>query len=241
MLVWRSGFEKGFPGEWHTFSDGSFLSPGRKATDRLEAWSVVDKDHFSKVLAGSRSYKGWAISGRTDGKKHRAYPVLHSNIRSPLVNSFWIYFETDYRLLQSQPENWISFATFSNSLQWKDLFTLSISERGIIHMWNLDWRYVEAPKTFPVRRWVRLTVYIDYASGAVVVWQDGVRIMFGNYRKGTQMALRRAHWGLYTSPKVTSTTVYQDEVAIWKLSTPWRSNEEPPAPYKIRYNAGALP
>ena len=243
-LVWRSGFEKGFPSsEWSRYDNGSFLPSGKPIAGRKAAWAIIGKRSFAKILAGSSSYKGWVIESKKDSKTHRAYPGLQTKILSPLVNSFWVYIDVDYENLQRRPggrSDWISFATYSNDPEWNDVFTLSINQRGILHMHHLNWKHVQKPKPFPVQRWVRITVYIDFGSGEVVVWQDGKRVLTGNYDKGSEDALRQAHWGMYSNNKVSSGIMFNDEVAIWTLSEPWKSEQEPPAPYKIKFNAGAL-
>ena len=54
---------------------------------------------------------------------------------------------------------------------------------------------------FPLRRSVRMTVYIEYnaTAGYGQAWQDGVA-MFAVARVANVTALKRAHWGLYATP-----------------------------------------
>jgi uncharacterized membrane protein YgcG len=194
-----------------------------------EAWTIVDTSD-PHVFAGSHAYKGWPFA--VQGESHRAYPLVHLDVPSPLVNSFMVWLDVDYDQL-SAPE-WIHFATWCNNPDW-NVHTMSVRDRKL-EMAHLSWSYIgPAPQPdFPLQQWVRFTAYINYegASGYVRVWQDGVPVLEGTYTNTTGTNLQRAHWGWYSSGSIDQGVQYNDEIQIWTLSEPLTDlNTEPPSPY----------
>ena len=114
------------------------------------------------LAVGKKLYKGW-VHGARDGP-HRAYPVLHANIPSPLVNSFMVYLEVDY---SSMGENWIHLASWGNNIAWY-VFTMSVRNRKL-EMAHLHWRWIgpQPQPDFPVGKWVRITAYTHFTSGSL--------------------------------------------------------------------------
>jgi hypothetical protein len=231
---WRSGFETGFPGEeWLDYDGGAWTESGVPNPGLTEAWTIVDPGTWPHVLAGEHAYKGWILDASSDGSSHRAYPGIHVDIPSPLVNRFWVWLEADYDAM-SDPE-WIHFATWGNNPDW-EVHTMSVRRRRV-EMAHLDWSYIgpEPQPDFPLGRWVRFTVYIHYppaGDGHVHVWQDGVPVLEGHYTTRTGQNLMRAHWGMYASGSVDQGTQYNDEIQIWSLTEPLTDfTTEPPSPY----------
>jgi len=194
-----------------------------------EAWTIVDTSD-PNVPAGSHAYKGWPIAAQADS--HRAYPVLHSDIASPLVNSFLVYLDVDYDALAV--EEWVHFATWGNNPDWA-VHTMSVRDRKL-EMAHLTWSYIgPAPQPdFPLRQWVHMTAYIDYqgAEGYIRVWQDGAAVLEGTYTTVAGTSLQRSHWGWYSSGSITQGVQYNDEVQIWQLDAPLSDlDTEPASPY----------
>jgi hypothetical protein len=78
---------------------------------------------------------------------------------------------------------------------------------------------------FPLRQWVRFSVYILYqgTTGVVQVWQDGIPMLRAevsvlDQHPGTR--LRTAHWGMYASGEIDHGVQYNDDIAICSLSAP---------------------
>lgn len=226
--AWSSGFEEGFPGEWLDWDDGSFTSNGTVNSGMSEAWTIVRGGDVT--YAGDHVYRGWPVAQKSDS--HRAYPVIHVDIPSPLVNSFMVYLDVDYNALSDT--DWVHFATWGNNPDW-NVHTLSVRDRKL-EMAHLSWRYIGpgSQPDFPLRRWVRLTTYIHYqgSEGTVRLWQDGVPMLEGTYTQAAGRNLMRAHWGWYSNGAVTRGVQYNDEIQIWTLSGPLQDLEsEPPSPY----------
>ncbi len=233
---WSSGFEQGFPGEWLDYDGGQYTASGVPNSGFNEAWTIVDASD-PLVFAGSHAYRGWPTAVQTDS--HRAYPVLHTDLPTPLVNSFMVYLDLDYDRLGDG--EWVHFATWGNNPDWQ-VHTMSVRARRL-EMAHLDWSYIgPTPQPeFPLRRWVRFTAYLYYqgATGYVRVWQDGEPMLEGTYTTVAGTNLMRAHWGWYSSGSIDQGVQYNDEIQIWTLGSPLTDLEpEPPSPYGVPSGTG---
>jgi hypothetical protein len=227
--AWRSGFETGFPGEWLDYDNGSFTASGTPNAGKNEAWTIVDASD-PLVPHGAHAYKGWPTAAQADS--HRAYPGVHLDVPSPLVNSFLVYLDLDYAKLSAT--EWVHFATWGNNPNW-NVHTMSVRDRKL-EMAHLSWSYIgPSPQPdFPLKKWVRFTAYIRYqgAQGYIRVWQDGLAVLEGTYTQVSGTNLMRAHWGWYSSGSIDHGVQYNDEIQIWRLSEPLTDLVvEPASPY----------
>ena len=237
-LVWESGFENGFPGEWLDYDNGAYSPDGTMPDGRVAAWTIIDQSSGEPVFAGEHSYKGWIVGPDTDS--HRAYPVLHTDIETPLVNTFRVYLDVDYDVLGDE---WIHFGTWGNEEDgtgvWA-LHTMSVRYRLLefAHTDPFGGEYIgpEPTPEFPLRQWVRFTVYLHYQgdTGFVQVWQDGVPMLRADVAQladypGTR--LTRAHWGMYAGLTASQGAQYNDEIQIWQLDAPLTDFETEPDCY----------
>jgi len=214
-LVWSSGFEQGFPGEWLDYDSGAWTASGVPNGGANEAWTIVDAAGAPSIVDGAHVYKGWPVAAQAES--HRAYPGFHSDIPSPLINSFWVYQELDYDQLTA-PE-WVHFATWGNNVDW-EVHTMSVRDRRL-EMAHLSWSWIgPTPQPdFPLDRWVHFTAYIDYTdNGYIRVWQDGVPVLEGNYTARSGNNLMRSHWGWYSSGSIDQGVQYNDEIRVCTLS-----------------------
>jgi hypothetical protein len=232
--AWYSGFEQGFPGEFLDYDNGTYTDQDAPNPGKTEAWSIVGADKFSDILVGEHVYKGWVTGEAADS--HRAYPVVYLDVPTPLVNSFWVYLDVDYDKLDPQTD-WVHFGTWANNEDW-NVHTMSVLGRKLEMAHLKSWSYIgQQPQAdFPLRQWVRLTVYIHYppgGDGSVCVWQDGEAVLAGQWDAVQGQNLRRAHWGEYAAKSVDHGTQYNDEIQIWTLSEPLPgcSGAEPASPY----------
>lgn len=232
--LFYSGFENGFPGEFTDYDDGTLTDEDVPNNGKNEAWSIVGEDKFPEILAGEKVYKGW-ITG-PQGSSHRAYPVLHTDLPTPLVNSFWVWLDVDYDKLDPQTD-WVHVGTWGNNPEWT-VHTMSVLDKKL-HMAHLDgYKYIGPmpQEPFPLRKWVRITVYLYYpevGDGLVCAWQDGVPVMTGKWTKADGPNLQRTHWGMYAAGSVDHGVQYNDEIQIWSLDEqlPGCDVAEPVSPY----------
>ncbi len=236
-LQWSSGFEQGFPGEWLDYDNGAWSPDGTMPPGRVSAWTIIDDDSGEPIRSGEHAYKG-AIEG-ADVDSHRAYPGIHTNLETPLVNTFWVWLEADYDAMD--PAEWIHFGTWGNDDamgggQWA-LHTMSVRDRRLefAHTDPFAGEYIgpQPQPEFPRGQWVRFTAYLHYegTEGFVQVWQDGTPMLRASVVQlatfpGT--ALRTAHWGMYASAETNQGTQYNDDVVIWSLAEPLADLEAEP-------------
>lgn len=228
-LRWRSGFENGVPGEWLNYIN-NYFSHGN-ITGAL-GWTLVTPT-AGPVYSGNYAFKGSVLGfyGQNGGVR-RAYPLLNTNIPTPMVNTFMVYLDVDYNVMTTY-NDWISIATYTNHpdiINWPDIHSISIVNRrlelGHMESPGFSGQYVgPAPQPeFPTRRWVRITTYIQYESsgrGRVDVWQDGVRVLTGIQQSTTNgTTMTAGHWGLYTNDATWQAHLYNDDISIWSLNQP---------------------
>jgi Polysaccharide lyase len=223
-LAWSSGFEKGFPGEWLNYDNGSWSAGGSMPAARVSAWTIIKKSSGKPVYAGSHGYKGWIVGKASDS--HRAYPVVHLKAKTPLVNTFMVYLDADYSKMSSS--EWIHFGTWGNAKKWA-LHTMSVRNKKLefAHTSPQSGTYI-GPKPqpqFPLGKWVRFTAYLHYkgTTGFVQVWQDGVAVFKADVSQlssASGTTLERAHWGMYASKETSQGIQYNDEIRVWTLAAP---------------------
>lgn len=188
--AWSSGFERGFPGEWLNYENGFTIDQVDIFGEKKNAWSIVNETEAPGVIEGKHAYKGWVWASQKES--HRAYPVIHTDIATPLVNVFWVWLDIDYDLMAIN--DWIHFATWANNPDWH-VHTMSVRDR-FLRMAHLDSSYIgPIPRPdFPLRQWVRLTSYIHYygEEGYIRVWQDGVPMLEGYYSNHSGFNLMRS-------------------------------------------------
>jgi len=228
-LVWSSGFENGFPGEWLDYDNGSFSPTGTMPSGRVSAWTIIDSSSGEPIFSGEHGYRGWIIGAASES--HRAYPGIHTDIPTPAVNTFMVNLDADYSQMGSS--EWIHFGTWGNEDDqgngvWA-LHTMSVRDSRLefAHTDPFSGEYIGPTPVpdFPLRQWVRFTVYILYenTTGFVQVWQDGVPMLRAEVSQlasnpGTR--LTRAHWGMYASAETTQGIQYNDDIRVWTLAQP---------------------
>ena len=201
-----------------------------------EAWTIVDGSEVTGgAIHGDKVYKGWLLNAASES--HRAYPCIHCDYASPLVNSWWVYLDTDYANFPSG--GWHHFGTWGNNPDW-DVHTMSVLGNGKLEMAHIDSFEVLGVNDMPLRRWVRFTVYVEYAPAGknlIFAWMDSTPVMSAKNIKPGGSNLMRAHWGLYTSSNLFEGIQYNDDIQIWDLSEPWTDfSRVPPSPYDTSVN-----
>jgi hypothetical protein len=235
-LVWESGFENGFPGEWDTYDSGSWSPDGSMPLDRVSAWTIVDAG-VEPVFSGDHGYKGWIWGPSNDS--HRAYPGISLMAATPIVNTFMVRLDVDYDLLGGE---WIHFGTWGNFLAEDQsglyaLHTMSVRERKLefahTEPFLGEWIGPEPAPDFPTGQWVRFTVYAHYEgdTGFVQAWQDGVPVLRATVAQlatnpGTWLSY--AHWGMYAGATASTGVQYNDDIRIWRLDAPLDDLEAEP-------------
>jgi hypothetical protein len=79
--------------------------------------------------------------------------------------------------------------------------------------------YQNTHRPFPRGRWVRVTTWLDLdpQRGAAAVWQDG-KLMSAAPVRGGDGTLDQLHLGLYAHPSLTSGSVRNDDIAVFRAT-----------------------
>jgi hypothetical protein len=215
--VFATGFEN------ETDLAGFYVTPQSPLT-RHEVRSGV-------AHSGTRAHVAWLTglvgTEPVDGPNHRGYPTIQLQKRpvgtcaTPCLVEFWAWLD-DIDLRRGE---WVSLATFSSdpSDQWSRVVTVNVGSEGWLHLFHvpehgLGERLLQRTDiAFPQRRWVRITTWLDLdpQHGAAAVWQDGVLVSAARVRGGDG-SLDQMHFGLYAAPSLTSATVMNDDIAVYR-------------------------
>jgi hypothetical protein len=183
--------------------------------------------------AGTRAHVGWLTgaigSEPVDGPNHRGYPTIQLPKRpvgtcvTPCLVQFWARL-SDVDLGRGE---WFSLATFSSdpSDRWSRVITVNVGWEGWLHLFHVpdpgigDRVLQRTDIPFPQDRWVRITTWLDLDPdhGAAAVWQDGVLVSAARVNGGDG-SLDQMHFGLYAPPSLTSATVINDDIAVFRVT-----------------------
>lgn len=149
------------------------------------------------------------------------------------MNTFMVNLDTDYARMSGT--DWIHLGTWGNNDpaartgKWA-LHTLGVIGGGRLefaHTAPFSGEYIgPLPRpAFPLRKWVRMTVYVLYqgTTGFVQAWQDGIPMLRGQVpylEKYPGIRLMTAHWGMYASKETTQGVQYNDDIRICRLDVP---------------------
>jgi hypothetical protein len=158
-----------------------------------------------------------------------------------VVNTFWSYLDVPYDFGGGR---WMSLWTVNSACDYSErVVTLGFEDasRRITpaHVWDTGGRVEWSPgaPAFPLRRWTRVTVYVNYHRGELHVWQDGVSVVHATFsRPSTDLC--QWHWGAYSSGDNTDLVLFEDDMSLWKLEEPltdfsrepWLERATPPCP-----------
>ena len=177
---------------------------------------------FSVVLdpigaSGDMVYRGVITGSSADS--HRLYPLVEFSpcIRGPYRSSFLVW--ADFPPLERR--GWVSFATYTNTDKWLDLFGVNLGfvdgeERLVLfHTPRMGQGvYVTDRKVaFPLKTWVTVDVEVDNAG--IRLYQDGVLVVHAEKEWGPGgVKLCAAHWGLYAEGKNREGVIMNDRISI---------------------------
>lgn len=182
-----------------------------------------------RVHRGSLAHKAWLTGTaptvpEVDGPNHRGYPTvqlqrLGGGYAGAWLVELWVWLDATLA-----PGQWFSLATFSpdSSNSWLPVVTVNVGAEGTLSTFHvprmgLAEREFQTTQLYPMRRWVRVTTYIDFRSdGAIATWQDGTLTSAARVEGGTG-TLQQAHFGLYAPPDLLQGLVFNDDLTIWHL------------------------
>ncbi|MDQ3034787.1 MAG: hypothetical protein M3Y87_20420 [Myxococcota bacterium] len=229
--MWRDDFETGDHSRW---TSGSYQDSWGDSCQNTALSTVHPSGgrycQRSEIVCASsspegvhRGYGGLQWSGDT---VLPSYTNTGTGMDAPngIVTTFHTWLEPGYSFGDGR---WVSLFTINPTCGYTErVITLGLDQRdGILrsaHHWPEGTMTIEpgAPP-MPLGRWVRITVYVNFYSGDMHVWQDGRSI---EHVAGIARATRTMcqwHWGLYASGDNTDIAMYEDDMVVWKLGERW--------------------
>jgi hypothetical protein len=225
QLVWYEDFESGDYARWSSVdydSGWSSCTNNRFADNRFVS---VGHSHKSRIKCASETglHRGYGLL-RFDGDAL----VPSISIASPggiesehgVVVTFWTWLKAPAGFGDGR---WVSLFTVTDdcSNAWEGVVTLGLQdETGRLAPAHVDsWDWVPGAPAFPLRQWVRTTIYLNYHDGAMHVWQDGEKVCHASFqRPGTSLC--QWHFGLYGSGDNEDVVLYEDDLRITRLAAP---------------------
>ena len=151
---------------------------------------------------------------------HRLYPVfmLPECYRGGYTSTFSVWADLPPHSAQ---RGWISFATYTNKLDWKDLFGVNLGhENGqdclvLFHVPEFGkgnfTRFSSIP--FPMKTWVTISVKVD-DTGIMLFQNDRLAAEAKKNWGPDGVGLCEAHWGLYGQGKTAGGLLLNDDLSI---------------------------
>jgi hypothetical protein len=112
-------------------------------------------------------------------------------------------------------------ATHDCSNNWSQVLTLNIDDPSMrlkpVHVDAVQ--YAPGAPAMPLRQWTRITVYMNFYTGDMHVWQNGAKVCNAWFSRPSGR-ICQFHFGLYASGPNDNITLYEDDYSIVKLSQP---------------------
>lgn len=233
--MWAEGFESGdyvnwsnrtYAREWGTACQDNAITTEAHTGAYANRSVITCPSH----LDVHRGYGGVQFSGDSFVP---FYTNSGTGTEAPngIVNTFWVRLDTPYVFGSGR---WLSLWTTNGDCAWNErVLTIGLEDAGMrltpAHVWDTGGTVTFSPgaPSFPRGRWVRVTVYVNYHSGQLHVWQDGTSVVHATFsRPSTDIC--QWHWGAYASGNNDNIVLIEDDNSIWKLDEAWTDwNVEP--------------
>lgn len=220
--LWCENFELGNYSRW----SGGYGAPSSCETTGFttEHPRGGQRAHKSRVqCAAADSHRGYG------GLRFQGDSVLPSQslastggIDAPngVVITLWSWIDSSYTFDSTR---WLSLLTCSNdcSNSWNNVITLNIDDSSMrlkpVHVSSVT--YASGAPAFPRGQWNRITTYLNFYTGAMHVWQNGVKVCSATFSR-SPARMCQWHFGLYASGPNSDVTLYEDDYSIVKLNEP---------------------
>lgn len=234
-LLWSDDFETGDFSRWtgnNYDGDSSACNTAAISTEQSVSSNRSAKGCITCAKSTShRPYGGVQFSGDTVLEN---FTNSGEGILAPhgVVNTFWGWLDTPTTF---GPGLWLSNFTVSGACNWgEEVITLGIASASRLYESAHTYpgnggsvTFAPNPPTFPLRRWARTTIYINYYQSVMRVWLDGRKVFDVTFTRPS-LDICHFHWGAYSSGNNSDITFYEDDFSIWKLTAPLvDTNAEP--------------
>lgn len=231
--VFAEDFESGGYGRW---TNQSYGLATRCATSALSAERAVSGTHSSRSevrCAASDSHRPYGAIQLSGDQVMCRFTNSGVGLSAPhgILTTFWGWLDAPYDF---GPGKWFSYFTLNPACDFSETvvtFSLFEPKRTIeaAHVWDTGGRVRFAPDapTYPLRQWVRTTIYFDIVKGELTVWMDGAKVLDAWFTRKVK-TLCQLHWGLYASPANDQLTYFEDDIALYVLDEPLTDREHEP-------------
>jgi hypothetical protein len=225
--LWFDDFESGTYARW---TSGSYVSAQNGggcyssgiSTERARTGTRSQRSSIACTQTNNhRIYGGMQFSGDTPLTR---FTNTGTGIDAPngIVVTYWSWLDSP----AFGSGRWMSMVTANNSCDWSDrVVTVGLEDSSNrltpAHITNTGGTltYASTRAALPMRQWVRTTVYLNYHTGVMHLWQNGVKQLQATFRRNTRQ-ICHFHWGLYASGANSSITLFEDDFSLWKLDQP---------------------
>lgn len=227
--LWFEDFETGDYTRWTSSDYGNDWKNGFCHANAFSTEHAVSPTHSHRseiTCASDESHRGYGGLQFDGDSVLPAYTNQGSGIEAPhgVVNTYWSWLEAPYAFENGK---WFSFWTVNNDCGWNDtVITLGLENASNrltpAHIVNTGGSVTFAPNapSFPMGEWVRTTIYINYHSGVIAIWQNGDKVLDGTFSR-SDTDICQWHWGAYANKDNDDVVLYEDDNSIWKLNQPW--------------------
>jgi hypothetical protein len=221
--IWCEDFELGNYSRWtggysasgvcrtSAFNASLFISPMN--SQRSQVFCVNPNDSH-------RGYGGLRFQGDAVLPSFTIPSSGGINAPNGVVVQFNIWLNVPYAF---SPTKWLSLmtATHDCSNNWDQVVTLNLDDatRRLkpVHVSSVT--YAPGAPAVPLQQWARVTVYLNYSTGSMHVWQNGVKVVSATFTRPIT-TICQWHWGLYASGNNDDIVLHEDSIRILKLQQP---------------------
>ncbi len=192
----------------------------------------------SNVHSGTYSHRAW-IKGSNKAStskvnnNHRGYSTVQFQktkkwpFKTPCYVSLWVWVDMELNKDKKGEDDWLSFATFTDDEtdNWARTVLVNLSANGFVHLQHTTNQgeqnsiFQTSTITFPQKQWVELKIFLDFRdNGYAKVWQNGELVSYAKIGNITNK-LSQAHFGLYSSPQISSGEVFNDDLKIIEVES----------------------
>lgn len=231
-LLFFEDFETGAYERWTSndygqgWNGGLCHSTGFSDEQAVSGTSSHRSDITCVVPNGEASHRGYGGVQFDGDDVLEAYTNTGTGTDAPfgVVNTYYSWLEAPYAFADGK---WFSFWTVQSSCSWsEDVVTLGLEDVSNrltpAHIKNTGGTVVFADNApvFPMGAWTRTTIYVNYQSGVMHIWQDGQELLHATFSRPTK-TICQWHWGAYASGDNDDVVLYEDDISIYKLEEAW--------------------
>jgi hypothetical protein len=220
--VWCEDWENGNYSRW----TGSYGAPTscEQTGFNTQKFVTPEKSHRSAVTCTTtqshRGYAGLRFQGNTVLPNFSTPSSGGIDAPNGVLVTFWSWLKVPYTF---SPTKWMSLMTVTHdcSNTWADVITLNLDDSSMkikpVHVNSVI--YAPNAPSMPQEQWVRTTVYINFYTDVLHVWQNGTKVCSATFNSvGNKMC--QWHWGLYASGNNDNIILHEEDLRIVKLDEP---------------------